>query len=123
MASPTTITIPISLGDTIYRKNKKVVSCRYFGDEYASEDGQPHCLQHEYDCASEEDGGDGCDAIFEYSVIEEKVSDVTMCNFACKVIKGVPIEDASSKYILNKEEALKWVEENNRKEAEKQCKH
>lgn len=116
MANLTTITIPISLGDTIYRKNKKVVSCRYFGDEYAGEDGQPHCSQHEYDC-------DDCDAIFEYSVIEEKVSDVTMCNFACKVIKGVPIEDASSKYILNKEEALKWVEENNRKEAEKQCKH
>ena len=122
MTNPTTITIPISMGDTIYRKNRKVVSCRYFGDEYAREDGQPHCLQHEYDCASEEDGGDGCDAVFEYFITEEKVNEFTMCNFAYEVIRGERNEYASN-YFLNKEDALKWVEVHNKLEAEKQCKH
>ena len=112
MANPTTITIPISLGDTIYRKTRKVVSCRYFGDEYAWKDGQPHCLQHEYDC-------DDCDAIFEYSVTEEKVNDLIMCNFAYGIIKSEPDEYASN-YFINKEDALKWVEQHNRIEAEKQ---
>lgn len=118
MANPTTITIPVSLGDIIYRKNRKVVSCRYFGDEYAREDGQPHCLQHEYDCVSEEDGGDDCDAIFQYYITEEKVNDLIMCNFAYNVIRGEPNEYASN-YFLNKEDALKWAEQHNKIEAEK----
>lgn len=112
MAKSTTITIPISLGDIIYKKGRKVVSCRYFGDEYAREDGQPHCLQHEYDC-------EDCDAIFQYYVTPVTVNDLILCSFANEVIRGEPNEYASTSYFINKEEALKWVEEHNKVEAEK----
>ena len=105
----TTIIIPVSIGDTIYEKCTKVKSCRYFGDKYAHEDGQPHCLQHEYDCAAPCDSGEGCDAIFEYYVKPVKVNDSILLNFAREVIEGEPNKWASKKYLLTNEEVEKWI--------------
>lgn len=61
MVHKTVIELPVSIGDTIYKKRSKVISCQYFGDEYSGPGGQPNCMQHEYDC-------DACDAVHEYWV-------------------------------------------------------
>ena len=100
MANQTTIVLPISIGDIIYKKCRRVKSCRYSNDEYAK-DGQPHCLQHEYDC-------DDCDAIFEYYVEPIKVNDIILSNFADEIIRGIS-EYASDMYLISEKDAKDWV--------------
>lgn len=109
VARQTTITLPISIGDTIYEKCYRIVNCRYFGDRYSRKDGQPACDMHEYDCEPEEDGGLGCDAEYQYYVKPTKVDDTILCNFAEEIITGEKNRYASEKYLLTKEDADNWV--------------
>lgn len=117
MANQSTIVLPVSLGDTIYKKSYRVVRCRYFGDEYADEDGQPNCAQHEYDCDFSEFGGEGCDAIFEAIVKPVIVDEIILLNFATEIIceKSQFSPDCSSKcYLFSEDDAKSWVEQQNK---------
>lgn len=114
MAKQTTITLPISIGDTIYEKRCRVVSCRYFGDRYSGKDGQPNCAMHEYDCEPEEDGGSGCDAEYQYYVKPTKVDDIILCNFAREIITGEKNKYASERFLLTKEDADIWIASHNK---------
>lgn len=116
------IDLPVGIGDTIYEKKSKVVNCRYFGDEYAAPDGQPHCLQHEYDCGSPEDGGQPCDAELEYFVEPIVVDDLWLSMFADAVIQD-KMNKLLEEYALNKEDADKWVSEKTAKFAEERLRY
>ncbi len=124
MANKCTIELPVSLGDTIYLKEAKIVNCRYWGDKYAGKNGLPNCDAHEYDCCAGEPGGQPCNAEYEYSVSAIKVIDIILTEFAMAIIKNNDPywSERTDEYLLTKEEADRWVEEMTRKEAERRAK-
>ena len=112
MANKCTIELPVSIGDKIYLKKKKIINCRYFGDEYAREDRTPNCLQHEYDCGAPEDGGLPCNAEYEYYIQEVEVDDWILSDFAEAVIKD-ELNELLEKYALTREEMFDYLDKNN----------
>jgi hypothetical protein len=109
----TVITLPVSIGDTIYEKKSRIINCRYWGDEYSDEDGYPNCSQHEYDCSSDSwtcqtyKDIKPCDAETEYFVkpviVDESVILRYVQDFLCN-------RNYTSKYLLTKEEADSWID-------------
>ena len=114
MAKQTIITLPVSIGDTIYEKRCMVTGCRYFGDRYSGKDGQPNYAMHEYDCEPEENGGSGCDAEYQYYVRPTKVDDIILRNFAREIITGEKNRYASERFLLTKEDADIWIASHNK---------
>ena len=112
MAS-TTIVVPFAIGDTIYKKKTEIVTCRYFGDCHAGEDGQPNCNEHEYDC----DFGRNCNAKYRYSVEPEIVNDFIMLDYVRDHLTG---SNYARDYLLTKEDADSWVAEQYAKQATKE---
>ena len=114
----TIITIPVSIGDTIYEKKSKIVNCRYWGDEYSGEGGYPNCGEHEYDCSSSswvyEDDNDikPCDAEIEYFIQPVIVNESIILLYVEDFLYN---KNYTDKYLLTKEEADSWIESNIRK--------
>lgn len=107
-AKGTVIKVPVRIGDTIYEKCTKIISCRFFGDKYAREDGTPHCLQHEYDCDPE--NGMGCDAKLGYFVKPVVVNDIIFTFFVNEILG---YNNETGRYLLSKADAEKWLEQVN----------
>ena len=101
----TVIELPVSLGDTIYKKQFRIVNCRYFGDRYSAENGQPNCEQHEYDC----DFGDNCDATVEYYVEPVTVDELLLSSFASDIIRHTHYMNA---YLITNEAVAEYLQKN-----------
>ena len=108
----TIITIPVSIGDTIYEKKSKIVNCRYWGDKYSGKDGYPNCGEHEYDCSKDswrcQDDKDiePCDAEIEYFIQPVIVNESILLWYVEDFLRN---KNYTDKYLLTKEEADSWL--------------
>lgn len=115
----TILTLPVSIGDTIYEKKSRIINCRYWGDECSAEDGYPNCGEHEYDCSKdpwicqEYKDIEPCDAEIEYSINPVKVNETILLWYAEDIIRHE--RDMELRYFLTKEEADMWVKTMNAK--------
>lgn len=111
--SKTIITLPVSIGDTIYEKKSKIVNCRYWGDECSAEDGYPNCGEHEYECSKDPwicqhyKDIQPCDAEIEYFINPVKVNETILLWYVEDFLRN---ENYTDKYFLTKEEADSWLE-------------
>lgn len=106
------VKVPVSIGDTVYKKIRRFISCRYSNDKYA-EKGEPNCNQHFYDCSPEE-GGHKCDAKYKYLYEPVVVDEMLYSDFVCALVrKPIHEYDPYNNYFLNEKDAIVWMEKNN----------
>ena len=117
---PSVINLPISIGDSIFEVKEYIKTCRYFGDEYAAEDGYPNCAQHEYDCICSDydldEYAEPCDAVYDYMIGMKKIYEWEYSICAERVARGKPA--LAYNEFLTRQEAEKYIEETRKKRNE-----
>lgn len=122
MAEKSIIEVPVSIGDIVFGKVHKLISCRYWGDCYSRKsDGYPNCKQHEYDCDPNEYGGKRCNARYEYSYRAVIVNASLYEDFVCAVLgkNFYPYDSPLDKYFLTEKDAKEWVDSEYAKQEER----